>query len=487
MNTPEPLNPRPEPVTSKGSAAPPVTVPIDPSPIRLRPVAPTWLQTVQTNAAKLKPAMPQFVTEASPTSRTIPYFDGLDYGIGIDSPSGTAMNVAVTGEPSQIPNAGGGAVAYMMNELTSEEDLQTALGISVEANGGIGLFSASAAMNFSQSCQMNSSSVFLLVSVKVMNAFTMIEAPGITPAAAALLANGNVTAFQQQYGDMFVRGLQTGGSFFGVIEIEASSETDQQSVSASVSAAYGAFGGSGSFSSSFTQAVSNRSVKVTCYIEGGTIPDPLPSTVTMLMDAVSTWPQTVANNAVPYTALLDGYGVLPLPNPPNYIDLQQQQTVLSQCSLWRNADLQALNDIAYIKTYPSQFVNPNATQLDQWQNEISQDLNLIAAAASNALNNPASLSNPGQGLPTLQLPPPLQLPPRVAGALPPVTVPNIVGMYIEDVGNLLNSLGLAQAAAEVADPSSNQDEGGNVVSQSPPAGTLVPAGSTVSFSYARDE
>jgi hypothetical protein len=369
--------------------------------------------------------------QSSPKSRTIPYFPGLDYGVGIDSPSGTALNVAATGEPATIQDAGGSAVAYTMNMLTSEEDLHTAMGISVEANGGIGLFSASASMNFCQSCQMNSSSVFLLVSVKVTDAFMNIKAPGITPAAAALLASGNVTAFQQQYGDMFVRGMQTGGSFFGVVEIGTNSQKDQKDLSASVSASFGPFGGaSASFSQSFTQTVSNRSVKVTCYIEGGTIPDPLSAaqsagespTIEMLMDAVGTWPQTVPSNAVPYVALLDGYGVLPLPNPPNFADLQQQQTVLNQCSLWRNQDLQLLNDIAYIQTNPSQFINPNFTMLGQMQNDISADLNTIAAAASNALNNPTQAELPS----TLHYPPPAALgllPQRIAdmtSLLPPV-------------------------------------------------------------------
>ena len=472
MNVQEPLNPRPisDPATP---AVPPVRVPFHPI-----GGTPLWLQTVQANAAKLRPARPQFVTQASPASRSVPYSEGLDYGVGIDSPSGTALNVAVTGDPSQIPNAGGQVFDYMMNELTSEEDLQTALSISVEANGGIGVFSASARMDYAKSCQMNSSSVFLLVRIQVTNAFTMIKQPGISPAAATLLANGNVTAFQQQYGDMFVRGLQTGGCFYGVIEIETKSETDKQTVSASVSAAYGLFGGSGSFSSSFTQTVSSRNVKVTCYLEGGTIPDPVPTTVEALMSAASTWPQTVANKAVPYTALLDGYSVLPLPSPPNYIDLQQEQDVLNQCSLWRNQDLQTLNDIAYINTYPSQFVNPNAAQLEQWQNDISQDLNTIAAAASNALNNPAQAK-----LPTLQLPPPVQLPQRVAGTAAPVTVPNLHGVYTLDADNLLTSLGLKSSGSEVV---TTQMDSGDIFSQSPPAGTLVPAGSTVVWQFARN-
>ena len=255
---------------------------------------------------------------------------------------------------------------------------------------------------------MNSSSVFLLVNIQVTNAFTMIKEPGISSAASALLASGDVSAFQQQYGDMFVRGLQTGGCFFGVIEIETSSQTDQQSLSVKVSAAYGPFGGSGTFSDSFKQAVSDRNVKVTCHIEGGVIPQPLPTNVDSLISAASSWPRTVNNQAVPYTAMLDGYGVLPLPNPPNYIDLQHQQDVLNQCSFWRNQDLLTLNDIDYIVNNQGQFLNLNIVQLDQLQNQITQDLNTIAAAASNALDNPAQAK-----LPVLQLPPPVQLPQRV--------------------------------------------------------------------------
>lgn len=472
MNVQEPVNPRPGLVPA-APASPPLRVPFNPV-----GVVPPWLRTVQAKAAKLKPALPQFVMQASPASRAVSYFEGLDYGVGIDTPSGTVLNVAVTGDPSQILGAGGQIFDYTMNELTSEEDLQTALSISVEANGGIGLFSASARMDYAKSCQMNSSSVFLLVRIQVTNAFTMIKQPGISQAAATLLANGNVTAFQQQYGDMFVRGLQTGGCFYGVIEIKTSSETDQQSISASVSAAYGPFGGSGSFSDSFKQAVSNRNVKVTCYVEGGTIPEPLPTTIDMMMSAASAWPQTVAQKAVPYTALLDGYGVLPGPNPPNYIDLQQQEDVLNQCSLWRNQDLQALNDIVYINTYPSQFVNPNAAQLEQLQNDIAQDLNTIAAAASNALNNPSQAKLPG-----LQTSMPVQLPQRVAGAAAPVTVPNLYGMYTLDADSLLTNLGLKSSGSEVA---TTQMDSGDIFSQSPPAGTLVPAGSTVVWQFARN-
>lgn len=99
----------------------------DPTPLVTQPLG---LGPVQGNAANLKPILPQFIAAASPESQTVPYYPGLDYGIGVDTPSGTALNVAVTGDPSPIKDAGGSILDYYMNEVTSEEDLHTALGIS---------------------------------------------------------------------------------------------------------------------------------------------------------------------------------------------------------------------------------------------------------------------------------------------------------------------------------------------------------------------
>ncbi|MBV9509768.1 MAG: PASTA domain-containing protein [Caulobacteraceae bacterium] len=413
-------------------------------------------------------------------AQTVSYRPGLDYGVGVDTPSGNAANVAVTGSPSTIPLAAGETLNYTMTQVSTEEDLQTALGISASASGGVGLFSASARMDYAKSCAVNSSSVFAMVSIQVTEAFQMIKAPGIDPAAASVLANGNESRFRQQYGDMFVRGLQTGGVFFGMIEIETKDETDKQSLSIAVSGSYAAFSASGQFSQSFTDAVKNRGVKVTCHIEGGTLPNPLPTNVDTLMQAAGQWAPSVAQKAVPYSALLDSYSILPLPNPPNFVDLQHQMDVLTQCALWRDQDNQALRDMAYVKSYPEQFTGVDMAQLEQWQNEVSADLNTIAAAASNAVNNPVSAA-----LPQLKLPPPVSLPARVQSIL--VTVPDwgsgeslALDAY-DGSGKLVTQsadhLGL-KVNVTIA-PNNNPNVEGDVASLSPPAGSQVPRGTTI--------
>src|SRR5215216_6492347 len=174
-------------------------------------------------------------------SMTVPWAPGMNFGVGVDTASGEARNVAATGGPSPIPGAGGSTVSFMLMQVSTVEDLMNSMGISAAASGGFGLFSASARMEFAKTCNVHSSSVFLFVSVKVREEFASITAPGITGTASALFADGQQARFRAQFGDMFVRGLLTGGQFTGVIEVTTKDETDHENVSVGLSASYAAF------------------------------------------------------------------------------------------------------------------------------------------------------------------------------------------------------------------------------------------------------
>lgn len=87
---------------------------------------------------------------------TVEYKQGMDYGVGIDTPSADARNSCVAGDPSEIHGAAGDTVTFQMTEVTSIEDIQSALGITAIASAGVGLFSASATMNYTESCHFHS-------------------------------------------------------------------------------------------------------------------------------------------------------------------------------------------------------------------------------------------------------------------------------------------------------------------------------------------
>jgi len=341
----------------------------------------------------------------------IPYSEGMDYGVGLDSPSGGTRNNGVQGAPTSIPNAGGMIVEYGLTEVSSDEDLQTSLGVSASASGGVGLFSASASMNFAQSCHVHSSSVFLVASVKVTLAFSQIVEPKIQPEAAQSLADGNPTRFQEMYGDSFIQGLETGGRFFAVVEIFTSSSDEQQSLSISLKGSYGAFSASGSFSTSFHDAVQSRSLKITVHQEGGVVPKE-PTSLEDVQAVASGFAASVQDHAVPYAATIAKYTILDLPNPPNYIDLQNQMDVLKFCAEQRNTLWTALNNVDYIIANPTQFKaasgDPFLPALATYRTALEVDLAAVTAAASHALDDPK-----GSTLPTLSAVAP-SMPDRVA-------------------------------------------------------------------------
>ena len=325
----------------------------------------------------------------------VPYRSGMEYGIGVDSPSGNTRNVGVIGTPTVVPNAGGSIVDYELTQVTSDEDLQTSLGVSASASGGVGLFSASASMDFSQKCHIHSNSVFLLVSVRVNLAFSQIRAPAIDPQAAAKLSDGNTTRFQEMYGDSFVRGIQTGGRFFAVVEVFTSSKSEQESLSISLQGSYGLFSGKAGFNSDFSQTISNKQLKITCHYEGGVVPKD-PTSLEEVQNVASTFASSVEGHAVPYAVLLDKYTILDLPNPPNYIDLQNQMDVLAFCAKQRNGIWTALNNLDYIFGNPGQFAVAPDDQalLVAYREALEADLDSVTKAASHALDHPKDASMP---------------------------------------------------------------------------------------------
>jgi hypothetical protein len=335
------------------------------------------------------------------------YQDGMEYGVGLDTPSGKPRNVGVLGVPTTIPNAGGSTVDFELTKIESNEDLQTALGVSASASGGVGLFSASASMDFSESCQVHSNSVFLLVSVKVNLAFAQIRQPKIDPDAGKLLSDGNTARFQDMYGDCFVRGMQTGGRFFAVVEVFTSGKSEQESLSVSLQGSYGLVSGSAGFSSSFSDSISNKQLKITCHHEGGVVPVD-PTSLEEVEKVASTFAASVEGHAVAYAVLLDKYSILDLPAPPNYIDLQNQMDVLSFCAKQRNSIWTDLNNVKYIFDNLVQFaVAPgeyDQSLLVKYRQALESDLQSVKDAASNAVNNPKDAKLPVLVAQAIELP-----------------------------------------------------------------------------------
>ncbi len=313
-----------------------------------------------------------------------------------------------------------------------------------------------------------------MICIQVTESFQSIKDPGIDPTAAPLLANGNEDIFRQKYGDCFVRGIQTGGLFFALIEIQTRDKTDAETVKAVVQSSYAAFSANGSLSQELHDTVKNHGLNVKVHIEGGTPPNTLLTSLEQVTAGAKDWIPTVKNQAVPYSVLVDSYQVLPLPTPPKFVDLQHQLDVITQCAAWRNMDMQTLNDIAYIRSNPEQFTDLNMDQLSQDQSNILDDLNTIATAASTAIDNPKAANFPTT---KLKIIPPLVLPSRVQTLT--ITIPN--WRHISDITS--DPLAVALNVVITYLPTLEKfHNNGLIASISPAAGTVVKRGATVNVS-----
>ena len=104
----------------------------------------------------------------------VPYQFGYDYGIGVKSATGGRMQHGAKGTPSQVQGASGGSGSFQMLQFRQTSDLEDHLGISADASGGVGLFSASDRFSFSRDCKIQTNSIALLLTCTQLNGFMQI-------------------------------------------------------------------------------------------------------------------------------------------------------------------------------------------------------------------------------------------------------------------------------------------------------------------------
>ena len=366
-------------------------------------------------------------------STNMPWSEGMNYGMGVNLLNGDIPGKAV--DPGQITGptqAGGQTTSYNLTLINSFEELYSSIGISVEASGQYGLFSASGKFKYAKEAKFNSQATFLLARCVVENAFTQAEDPQLKPEASELLRQGKADNFQQRYGDGFIRGMQTGGEYFAVISVTSSSQEEQESISASLQAKYGGLFASVDVDvhvdSNTKSKISRSELSVSTYQRGGTGDDQsLTGDIEAVMARLKAFPTQVKNNPVPYDVQVANYNTLALPEGPNPIDIQAQKDALADYARIQLKLLALRNDIEFLQLHSDFFVNPpSSTTLTQWQEFVTDQLNQLTHQASKCIDNPKD----GCALFALKLPETFSMPERKTNSCP-----NIAGTYKRSDGN----------------------------------------------------
>ncbi len=398
------------------------------------------------------------------------------------------MGKAVSGEPSGPTNAVGATVDFQVQRIQSTSDLEKALGVDAEASFGCGAFgpSISARFSFAQNSKVQTSSLFMSVTARVELDFLSIDEPALSANAASLVDKPDV--FAQRYGNMFVRGIARGGLFVGVLRIDTSSAEESEKVSAALKGTYGLFSGTAQTKFEEVQKKFSSEVFVQMYHEGGpvdlAIEDPT-NPLELLENAnkfISSFKSSPDQVARPYFVTLAPLTIADGPLPLNAAAIQHGQDVLVFCASQRSTLLDQLNLLEYVRANQSKFDFSNGASkeaLAKAASDAEADLDLVAACASHAIDDPAGAKFPVEfakdrntTFPSAQMPDPMPL----AIGVKNVPVPDFAAC---------TNWAACQELATRSGVTATQQEAAvtpadfKVLSFTPPAGTMVPEGSPV--------
>lgn len=356
-------------------------------------------------------------------SINMPSTDGMDFGMGVNLLNGQIAGKGVdAGEITRIEKANGQEVSFNLVQINSLEELYSSIGISVEASGHYGLFSAEGKFGYSNEVKFNSQSTFLLARCTVQNAFIQCADAKIKPDAAKLIEQGKIDPFQKRFGDGFVRGMQTGGEFHVVIAITSIDREEQTSIAASLRGKYGglfaAIEVDTKLDSNTKSKIAKAELRVSAFQKGGQGDDLSPTNdIEAVMARLKAFPKIILEHPVPYDVQVASYDTLALPEGPSPTDIQAQKESLADYARIQ-LKLQSLrNDVEFIQLHPDFYINPpDIATLNQWQVSFTDQINQLKRQASKCANNPVG------GCDTV----PLQLPP---GFTTPQRTPGISGVW----------------------------------------------------------
>jgi len=365
----------------------------------------------------------------------VPWRADYNFGVGADLASGSPMDFAVDGEALSIPAARGTTSTFEVRRITSTADLEQALDIDAAATYGSGLFGGrvSPRLSYAKECAVQTSSLFMVVTSRVKLQHVSIKDPQLSEEAAKMAEDPDL--FARHYGNMFVRGLDRGGLFVGVLRLDVHSAQVRDEISTQLQGSYLLFDTDvkEKFESIRTDYQADAMVKM--HVEGGppdlAITDP--TQPGQLINNVREWlkafkeEKDADRNAVPYAVTLAPLEMVGGPPPANAEELGRVQEVLVACAKQRSRVLDSINLLSFVVEHADSYDwsadhAPTVASLTAASNRYRQDLELIEECARVAVDHPAEAAMPaafaqrlGKAYPTGRLPDRMPSPTQVEG------------------------------------------------------------------------
>ena len=316
--------------------------------------------------------------------RNVPFVDGMDLGLGLDDLTGQVGSLAAVEFTASEATADSGQEAtYDTTLINTAEQLYEQLDVKVTAEGRYGLFSAKGKFEFMDKSRFNQTATFLVAHATVNTAFVRAKNPVPVQDAAQLVHDGRTDLFRKRYGDLFIRGIQSGGEYIAIISITSEESQTEQKLAASLKASFDGIAASGSVAVDVAHEQSElrrrSEVRVSTYQRGG-VGEAISYTGTIdeVIARLKSFAGAVHTNPKAYSIQAASYETLAFPDPPSPFSIAVAAEVLEECMKNRIKLQTARNDVAAVIEHPTYFESPPDTAtLQDWSQQLTDSLNQL--------------------------------------------------------------------------------------------------------------
>ena len=157
---------------------------------------------------------------------------GLNYGIGFDTVVNNGRQSPFPIPPSLAPVFLGQGVSQDsdVQRMESSSVIEQLFSASAEIGYGVPALGAGVSIetNYLKTHSISAYTLSYVVRAEASLPETAVQSPQLTTQAKAALTQGaqGLPGFRASYGDFFVRGVITGGKYYGIIDLKTSCQSD---------------------------------------------------------------------------------------------------------------------------------------------------------------------------------------------------------------------------------------------------------------------
>jgi hypothetical protein len=417
--------------------------------------------------------------------RRIPFSGSQTLGRGFNTLSGEFVGKAL-GIKAIEKATPGQEVTFNVEICQTQESFMKSLDLSVEVSGRYGLFSGEGKFGLSEKASYNAASTFVVASCRVRNAFEMVEQVELLPDAQRLLEEPE--KFKTAFGSSFVRGIQTGGEFYVVMQITSTDQSQQSEISAELHASYQGLVASAGLEAKLKVAQESKSSKTSIstlmYQRAGQDEQmSLVNNPAEVIQRLKDFPKIARTFPCGYECEVADYNTLAL-SVVNQEEVADREMALTDCARLRLKYLKRRNDYEFARENRVFFEGLESDAiLSDAAEKYTRAVSLVQLHAQKiaARNIPPTVFDLKQVAPDLTLPF-LEL--RRVNVASDIPMPDLIGSSIDFAKTELTRLGLETDVSSATAVEPDSRERTNIVTaQEPPGGTLVQPKSRVRLSY----